>query len=90
MDKLAGNPDIDVVYIVTPNALHAEQAAATFKAGKHVFCEKPMEVSVAKMPADDRQRQGGESQTRSGVSLPVRPQSSRTRSTPHARKCSEG
>ena len=55
MDKLAANPDIDVVYIVTPNALHADQAAAAFKAGKHVFCEKPMEVSVArcqKMIAD--------------------------------------
>jgi predicted dehydrogenase len=48
MEKLAANPDIDVIYIVTPNALHAEQAAAAFKAGKHVFCEKPMEVSVAK------------------------------------------
>jgi predicted dehydrogenase len=48
MHKLAANADIDVIYIVTPNALHAEQAAAAFKAGKHVFCEKPMEVSVAK------------------------------------------
>jgi len=48
MHRLAENPDIDVVYIVTPNALHAEQAALAFKAGKHVFCEKPMEVSVEK------------------------------------------
>jgi predicted dehydrogenase len=48
MHRLADNPDIDVIYIVTPNALHAEQAAAAFKAGKHVFCEKPMEVSVEK------------------------------------------
>jgi predicted dehydrogenase len=48
MDKMAGNPDIDVVYIVTPNALHAEQTIACAKAGKHVFCEKPMEVSVEK------------------------------------------
>ncbi len=46
MHRLADNRDIDVVYIVTPNALHADQAAAAFKAGKHVFCEKPMEVSV--------------------------------------------
>ena len=46
MHKLADNPDIDVIYIVTPNALHADQAAAAFKAGKHVFCEKPMEISV--------------------------------------------
>jgi predicted dehydrogenase len=44
--KMAGNPDIDVVYIVTPNALHAQQTIAAAKAGKHVFCEKPMAVSV--------------------------------------------
>ncbi len=48
MAKLADNKDIDVVYIVTPNALHAEQTALAAKAGKHVFCEKPMEVSVEK------------------------------------------
>jgi predicted dehydrogenase len=48
MHRLAESADIDVIYIVTPNALHADQAAAAFKAGKHVFCEKPMDVSVAK------------------------------------------
>ena len=46
MSKMAHNKDIDVVYIVTPNALHAEQTIAAAKAGKHVYCEKPMEVSV--------------------------------------------
>jgi predicted dehydrogenase len=48
MAKLADNPDIDVVYVVTPNALHAEHTIAAAKAGKHVLCEKPMEVSAAK------------------------------------------
>ena len=48
MSKMADNKDIDVVYIVTPNALHAEQTLAATKAGKHVYCEKPMEVSVEK------------------------------------------
>ena len=48
MAKMADNKDIDVVYIVTPNALHYEQTAVSAKAGKHVFCEKPMEVSVEK------------------------------------------
>ena len=46
MDRMSDNPDIDVVYIVTPNALHAEQTLRSAKAGKHVFCEKPMAVSV--------------------------------------------
>jgi predicted dehydrogenase len=48
MDQLANNPDIDVVYVVTPNALHAEHTIKAAKAGKHVLCEKPMEVSTAK------------------------------------------
>jgi predicted dehydrogenase len=48
MEKMADNPDIDVVYVVTPNGLHAEHTLKAAKAGKHVFCEKPMEVSVEK------------------------------------------
>lgn len=48
MDQMAHDRDIDVVYIVTPNALHAEQAIRAARAGKHVFCEKPMEVSVVR------------------------------------------
>jgi predicted dehydrogenase len=46
MHRMADNPDIDVVYVVTPNALHLEHAQAAAKAGKHVFCEKPMEIST--------------------------------------------
>ncbi|HVU08143.1 MAG TPA: Gfo/Idh/MocA family oxidoreductase [Verrucomicrobiae bacterium] len=48
MEQMADNPDIDVVYVVTPNALHAEHTIKAARAGKHVLCEKPMEVSVEK------------------------------------------
>ena len=34
--------DIDAVYIATPNSTHEEIAADCIKAGKHIFCEKPM------------------------------------------------
>jgi predicted dehydrogenase len=48
MARMVDNPDIDIVYVVTPNAMHAEHTIAAARAGKHVLCEKPMEVSVAK------------------------------------------
>lgn len=36
----------DVVHVCSPNAFHAEQAIAAFKAGAHVLCEKPMATSA--------------------------------------------
>ena len=51
MMELAGNPDIDIVYVVTPNALHARHVIAAAEARKHVICEKPMAVSVAECDA---------------------------------------
>src|SRR5690349_9331372 len=46
MSQMASNPDIDIVYVVTPNALHMDHTLAAAAAGKHVFCEKPLEISV--------------------------------------------
>ena len=46
MQRMADNDDIDIVYVVTPNALHLEHTVAAAKAGKHVYCEKPLEISV--------------------------------------------
>lgn len=46
MHEMAGNRDIDIVYVVTPNGLHAAHAIAAAKAGKHVICEKPMANTV--------------------------------------------
>jgi predicted dehydrogenase len=46
MQQMAKNKDIDIVYVVTPNALHLDHTLSAAAAGKHVFCEKPLEISV--------------------------------------------
>jgi glucose-fructose oxidoreductase len=45
-DSIVNNPDIDVVYIVLPPSMHAEYAIRAANAGKHVWCEKPMAMTV--------------------------------------------
>lgn len=45
-DAIRNNPDIDAVYVITPNALHHDQAIRVAKAGKHVICEKPMALNA--------------------------------------------
>ena len=46
-DSIANNPDIDVVYVVLPPSMHAEYSIRAAKAGKHVWCEKPMAMTEA-------------------------------------------
>ena len=41
-DSIKDNPEVDVIYIVLPNGLHAEYAVRGLQAGKHVLTEKPM------------------------------------------------
>lgn len=45
-DAIKDNPAIDIVYVVLPNAMHAEYVIRAAKAGKHVICEKPMAITV--------------------------------------------
>src|SRR3712207_3486407 len=44
-------PDVDAVFIAAPARSHADLVVAAAAAGRHVFCEKPMAVTL---PAADR------------------------------------
>jgi predicted dehydrogenase len=44
--RALADPDVDVVHICTPNALHFSMASAALSAGKHVVLEKPFTISV--------------------------------------------
>ncbi|MCC3154200.1 Gfo/Idh/MocA family oxidoreductase [Hymenobacter sp. BT770] len=45
-DQLKNNPEVEVIYIVLPNSMHAEFTVRGAQAGKHILCEKPMANSV--------------------------------------------
>ena len=48
---MLANPEIDVIDITAPNALHKEMALEAIAAGKHVYCEKPLAHEVAETRA---------------------------------------
>lgn len=50
-DDIADNDEIDIVYIITPPGLHADQSIRASRAGKHVMCEKPMAIDAAECQA---------------------------------------
>lgn len=49
--QILDNPGIDAVFVCTPDHLHAEHAIAALEAGKHVFLEKPMAITIAQCDA---------------------------------------
>lgn len=51
LPSIADNPEIEVVYVVTPTSLHAQYAIMAAEAGKHVWCEKPMALTAAECQA---------------------------------------
>jgi myo-inositol 2-dehydrogenase/D-chiro-inositol 1-dehydrogenase len=49
--KIIDRKDVDAVFIATPPYLHSEMAIAAIRAGKHVYCEKPLGVTPAQVRA---------------------------------------
>lgn len=46
-EQIAYNPEIDIIYVILPVALHKEFVIRAARAGKHVICEKPMATNSA-------------------------------------------
>lgn len=46
VEKLAGDPEIDVIHIASPNYAHADQVRTVLDSGKHVVCEKPLALNA--------------------------------------------
>jgi predicted dehydrogenase len=46
-DSIKDNPEVDIIYIVLPNSMHAEYTIRGFQAGKNVLTEKPMACTPA-------------------------------------------
>ena len=47
--EMIANPDIDIIAIATASGFHLEPAVAAAKTGKHVICEKPLEISLKRI-----------------------------------------
>ena len=47
LDKMLADPKIDLVDVCLPPAWHAKVTIAALRAGKHVFCEKPIALNPA-------------------------------------------
>lgn len=50
-EELVADPDVDVVYIATPHAFHADNMRLSLEAGKHVLCEKPFTLNARQAEA---------------------------------------
>lgn len=49
--EMLKNPEVDIVCVCTPSGLHGEMSIAAAEAGKHIVCEKPMEITNEKNQA---------------------------------------
>jgi predicted dehydrogenase len=56
--RLLERRDVDIIDICSPNSLHAEQLQAAMAAGKHIYCDKPLTVTLQEAEAVGRAMKG--------------------------------
>ena len=70
---LIADPTIDAVAICSPAASHADLVVAAAQAGKHVFCEKPMALTLDDADRADRRRAHRGGRPAGRLQPPLRP-----------------
>lgn len=73
-EELLSDPDIDAVDITLPPSLHAEVTCQALRAGKHVFCEKPMAMTLSDCDKMRRTAEKAERRLLIGHVLPYFPE----------------
>lgn len=73
-DALLAHPDIDAVYIATPNSSHVEWTMRALEAGKHVLCEKPIALRAGEIDTLIRERNRTGLQVMEGFMVAHHPQ----------------
>ncbi len=74
LDELVADPTLDVIDVCLPPAAHADAAVKALDAGKHVFCEKPMSLTVADCQRMVRAAQSANRLIMIGHVLPMYPE----------------
>ena len=50
-DEMLKDDEIDIIHVCTPSGMHSDMAVAAAQAGKHILCEKPMDITLDKCDA---------------------------------------
>lgn len=79
LEELVTDPKVDVVDICLPPAAHADAAVLALRNGKHVFCEKPMSLSIADCRRMEKAAEKAKRQILIGHVLPMFPEYARAR-----------
>ena len=57
-DALIGDPDVEVIVVATPHDTHADLTARALAAGRHVWCEKPLALTLDQLDAVEKAWRG--------------------------------